>query len=68
MTDQTVKARAVTADSSISKFKAKCKVKIMRLNHIEKRVEYLEHFTGMCGPCTFGEANTVAGNWGNAEK
>ena len=19
--------------------------------------------TGMCGPCTFGEADTVAGNW-----
>ncbi len=19
--------------------------------------------TGMCGPCTFGEASTVAGNW-----
>jgi hypothetical protein len=20
-------------------------------------------FTGMCGPCTFGEADTVDGNW-----
>ncbi len=21
------------------------------------------YITGMCGPCTFGEADTVAGNW-----
>lgn len=20
--------------------------------------------TGMCGPCTFGEADTILGNWG----
>lgn len=20
-------------------------------------------FTGMCGPCTFGEADTIGGNW-----
>lgn len=20
-------------------------------------------FTGLCGPCTFGEANTAGGNW-----